>query len=159
MLFLPEKMVQCSSPDIWQYKKPHWSKLFFTAEHVYTRILPSWSYCCFSVKQKPYPFSHCCSEILRDESKENLWLESLLFPTLAGGTWADFSLRDPPSTSYIATHFLIFRFLLVCTWVNRLTDLRDNFLMESDSFLQIRQVESASRLPEPSKGTEYSQVS
>lgn len=28
---------------VWQYRKPHWSKLFFTAQHDYTRILSQWS--------------------------------------------------------------------------------------------------------------------
>lgn len=34
---------------IWQYRKPHWSKLLFTAQHDYTSILSQWGYVCFPV--------------------------------------------------------------------------------------------------------------
>lgn len=34
---------------IWQYRKPHWSKSLFTAQHDYTSILSQWGYVCFPV--------------------------------------------------------------------------------------------------------------
>lgn len=39
---------------IWQYRKPHWSKLLFTAQHDYTRILSQWSYVCFPVLNRGF---------------------------------------------------------------------------------------------------------
>ena len=81
------------------------------------------------------------------------------FPPWKEEHWQRFPWKSLPQCWMQLQHSLSFpNFTCTYTWANRLHNLRHYFLLESDPFLQIQQVDSSSNLPGPNKGKEYSQV-
>lgn len=135
---------------VWQYRKPHWSKLLFTAQNDYTRILSQWSYVCFPVLNRPSPFSESCTKTLRDQSNENLTDASP-----EKGAQAEASLDNSPWVLNAITILSFPNFSCICIWVNKLANLTHYILMEAEAFVEIQQVESSDYPPGPSKGEQY----
>lgn len=150
-------MVHCSTAGIWQYRKPHWSRLLFLQQSMVIA-----GFCLSEAVLASLCGAETLSLLRLPHRNPQGWEQH---KSLAASSAASRPGRSSLSRAFLGRPFLgvgcnivsFPNFSCTCTWVNRAVNLRNYFLMETDPFLQICQVDASPKLPKPSKSKEYSQ--